>query len=224
MIRIMLAVALALGTAQPAVAGAWMREEGEGFLSFGLNAFEERESARQRLEQSIYIEYGLRPRLTLGASASYVTGKKGEGLMFLRLPILDSDRASKIAAEIGLGAESTDGITVDPYLKTGLSWGLGIQLAGRSGWANVDGAVQWSDGDAPTLYKLDATFGLSLSDRFRVMGQAFLEADENGDSLTILPSVIYSPRRWPVEIVVGIEHKTGRDERSGIRFGLWREF
>lgn len=224
MTRILLAVALWLGAALPCAAGAWMRGEGEGFLSLGFRFYEERDTGTQGVEQNFFFEYGLWPRLTVGASANYTSGVKGEGQVFLRLPIRNDDRPAKLAAELGIGAESTDGITFDPFLKAGLSWGRGLTIAGRSGWVNVDGAVQWASDDTPALFKLDTTLGITLSDRFRLMGQGFFEADEFGESLTVVPSVIYSPNWGQMKFVVGLEHKTGRDESTGIKFGLWRDF
>lgn len=223
-IPILLACALWSGATLPCAAGAWMRGEGEGFLSLGLRAYEEGGTGPQLLEQSFFFEYGLWPRVTIGAQGNYTSGKKGDGALFLRLPVRNDDRPAKIAAEIGLGVESTDGITFDPFFRTGVSWGRGITLAGRGGWVNVDTAVQWASDEAPPLFKLDATLGLTLSDRFQVMGQGFFEADENGDSLTIAPSVIYSPKRWRMKFVVGLEHRTGREENTGVKFGIWREF
>ena len=224
MTRILLAIALWFGAALPSHAGAWMRGEGEGFLSFGVRLFEESATSAQNTEQNLYFEYGLRPTLTLGVSANYTSGEKGEGVLFLRLPLRNDDRPAKVAAEVGIGARSTDGVTFDPIIKTGLSWGRGLAFGDRGGWVNVDTAVQWASDDTPTLFKVDATLGLTLSDRFQVMGQGFFEADEFGESLTVLPSVIYTPKRGQMRFVVGLEHKTGRDESTGLRFGLWREF
>lgn len=224
MIRILLAIALWMGAVQPSSAGAWLRGEGEGFLSLGLRVYKDSATGTHQLEQNVFLEYGLRPRLTIGAQTNFTAGKKGDGLLFLRFPIRGDDRPSKISAEFSLGAESTDGITFDPFVKTGLSWGRGVTLGGRDGWVNLDGAVQWASGDAPALYKLDATLGLTLSDRFQVMGQGFFEADEYGDSLTVVPSVIYTPARGGMRFVVGLEHRTGREESTGVKFGLWQEF
>lgn len=224
MIRSLLAITLWFAAALSCSAGAWMREKGEGFLSFGTLAFEERATGAQRFEQGIYLEYGLSPRVTLGASGNYTSGEKGEGLVFLRLPIRNDDRPAKVAIELGIGTESADGATFDPFLKSGLSWGRGMTIGRRSGWLNVDTAIQWSTNGAEPLFKLDATLGLTLSDRFQAMGQAFLEADANGEGLTVVPSLIYTPKRGRTKYVLGLEHKTGRDEHTGLKFGLWREF
>ncbi len=224
MIRVLLALVLWFSAATSCAAGAWMRGEGEGFLSLRVNPYEDAESDTPSWEQNLYIEYGLRPKLTIGAQVNYTAGEKGDGLLFVRLPLRDDDRPSKLAVEVGLGAESFDGISFDPFVKTGLSWGRGFSMGERNGWINVDGAVQIATEDKPELYKLDATVGLTLSDRFQVMGQSFLEGDENGESLNLVPSIIYRPKRGNMRIVVGLEHKTGRYERTGLRFGLWREF
>jgi hypothetical protein len=224
MIRILLAIALSFSAAVPATAGAWMRGEGEGFLSFGVRVFETAETGARKTEQNLFVEYGLWRRLTVGASANYTQGEKGEGVLFLRVPLRDDDRPAKLAVELGAGAQSTDGATFDPIIKTGVSWGRGLTIAGRNGWVNVDTAIQFSPNDTPTLFKLDATVGITLSDRFQVMGQGFFETDEYGDSLSIVPSVIYRPKRGEMKYVVGLERKTGREESTGIRFGVWREF
>jgi len=205
-------------------AGAWLRDEGSGFVAFGFSQFNTSTETSGQSEPSLYFEYGFRPKLTLGLTGFYSTQDRGEASAFLRFPLKSDDKPAKVSAEIGLGMR-TDLIDFDPFLKTGLSWGRGLSFGEKSGWVNLDSAVLWSLGDIDNQLKLDATVGMGLNDRFQVMGQAFYERDSAGQSLTLVPSVIMGlGAAKKTKLVVGLEHRGGRRASDGIRFGLWRDF
>lgn len=223
MLRSVLIFWIWLGLALPAHAGAWLREEGAGFLSFGVTFFELDDTGERFEEQSLFAEYGLSETLTIGLSGSLIDGMGGEGQVFLRLPIQTRDGPSQVAAEFGLGATS-DGIIVDPYVKTGLSWGRGIQVQDRNGWINIDGNAFIGIDGSDNRMKIDTTVGLTLNDRFQIIGQSFVELTEGEDSHTILPSLVLKPAQGRTSYVVGYEHRTGARASKGVKFGLWRDF
>ena len=83
---LLLCLALIWFGATPATAGAWMQEHGKGFLSFsGVY------SQTRALDGALFLEYGLRPRLTLGAKVDMdmTYGRMGDGtaFVFMRKPI-----------------------------------------------------------------------------------------------------------------------------------------
>lgn len=223
MYRLLVMVWLFFGFSLPASAGAWFRDEGGGFLSFGSTLFELEATGEQFQEQSLFAEFGLRGDLTIGTSASIIDGLGGEGQVFLRLPIKSPESDSQLAAEFGLGATS-DGINTDPFVKTGLSWGRGITVQDRNGWINVDGnAFIGVDGGGNRI-KIDTTLGLTLTNHAQIIGQSFAELTPGADSHTILPSLVLKPAKGRTSYVVGYEHRTGARASRGIKFGLWHDF
>ena len=205
----------------PAHAGAWLRDEGTTFLSFGTTVDE-----LYRVNGSIYVEYGLRPGLTLGFKADMemdmTTGRPGDGtaFVFLRMPIPTGERAYKLAYEVGLG--STFGSDSIPVVRVGLSFGRGFSVRGKSGWVAFDTAVEWEKESKAKTLKADGTVGLTLSDRFQIMMQVFLSDSEIGHSTTYAPSVIWRPQPdGSTRYQLGIESEDGL---VALKLGLWREF
>ncbi|APX13579.1 hypothetical protein [Tateyamaria omphalii] len=209
---------LSIFGAWPAGAGAWMREHGTGFLSYS-GVYQE----TGKLDGSVYLEYGLRPKLTLGAKVdmdmTYGRAGNGTGFLFLRKPILIKEREYKIAYELGIG--STFGDNSESLLRTVLSYGRGIKAWDRYGWLAIDGTVEWALGDGPDTLKLDTTFGLTLNDRFKVMMQMFVSDTDGETGPTLAPSIIWQPRPKAPSFVVGIE---GKDGVLALKLGMWRSF
>lgn len=204
--------------ASPALGGAWMREPGTGFLAFGP-VYEE----TGRLDGSFYLEYGLRPKLTLGAKIDADMTQQqignGTGFIFARRPIDMGDRQFKLAYEVGIG--STFGHNKGFLVLTGVSFGRGITIASRNGWLAIDSAVEWSLGDTSHVAKLDTTLGLTFTDKFKVMMQVFHSQTEEASATTLAPSVIWQPRPELASYQLGIEAESGV---LAIKFGIWRSF
>jgi hypothetical protein len=196
--------------AQAAIAGPWLREAGSGFFStstkFGLDL---------HAEQSVYAEYGLRPDLTLGALIDLPIAGPAEttALLFFRQPIGSGEGPMVYAYDLGLGMRE-DQI----FARGGFSLGRGIKLGERYGWAVLDNTLDISS--TPRI-KSDGTVGLNLSNRWKAMLQGFFQFDETGSTLTIAPSVVYSPKHIKTSFQVGIEF--GEDDPD-LRIGIWRDF
>ncbi|MEM6758597.1 MAG: hypothetical protein AAF601_03875 [Pseudomonadota bacterium] len=200
-----------------ATAGAWLRAEGTGFLSTSVLQGQDGST-----ETSVYIEYGLRPRLTIGfkGDATLIAGQLNNGtvLVFARRPIPRTNVDYKLSYTLGLGADidtQTRGV-----LRTQLSYGRGLTFADRFGWLAVDAIVDWSLADDPDTVKLDTTVGLTLNDRFKVMIQIFV-THESDTSIKLAPSLIWQPRDSEQSYQIGLEAEAGE---IALRFGLWRDF
>lgn len=204
--------------ASQAHAGAWMREQGTGFLSFGP-VYEE----TGRLDGSLYAEYGVRPNLTLGvkidADMMQQQIRGATGFVFARKPIDMGERQFNLAYEVGIG--STYGHSSDLLLLTGLSYGRGVNVGSLNGWLALDGAVEWSLGDSGNLGKLDTTFGLTLSDKFKVMMQVFHSQTDEANATTLAPSLVWQPRPEMASYQLGIESESGV---LAFKFAVWRSF
>jgi hypothetical protein len=196
--------------ATQATAGAWLKSKGSGFtsVSFSMSWFRD-------TGQTSYLEFGARDDLTVGLDTGLLQSPLGEtsgfALAFARRPIGPDEGPHRFAYEIGVGAAWVDGMT-SPLLKTGLSWGRGLSLGDRNGWASVDAAVVWDLGQGTHQGKLDATLGMPITNRFTFA--------------TIAPSVVVSPWKGDgkFRIQIGAETEVGNPENTAIKIGLWREF
>jgi len=209
---------VALICATPAWSGAWLREEGTGFVS--ASALQQQTG---ETDAALYVEYGLRPKLTLGlmADADMTAGQMGDGTVFVfaRKPLGGAERPFEMAYELGIG--TTFGHSSDTLLRTGLSYGRGLTVGKRNGWLALDGAVEWSLGDSPDTFKLDTTVGLAVNDRFKVMMQVFLSGAGDATSATLAPSVIWQPKPDRPGYQIGLEYE---DDAIALRVGLWKSF
>jgi len=205
--------------AEPAVAGAWMREVGSTFLSFSTAVDE-----NDKLDGALFVEHGLRAKLTLGLQVDMdmTQGRMGDGaaFVFVRRPIPLGERRYEMAYEVGLGSTIGDDSTA--LLRVALSYGRGLSLWDKPGWAAVDAIVQWPTGDGDTTTKLDGTLGLNVSDRFQVMMQVFFSDTGSRQSTTLAPSVTWrATRDGPTRYQIGIEAEDGN---LGFKLGVWRTF
>jgi hypothetical protein len=208
-------------TTPPASAGAWMREPGTAFSSLSFSIDPNRTSAL-----AAYLEYGKSKNLTFGADLNATADagglKTGQVTFFIRRPLGRPDAKYRLAYELGLGGkwEETEQAL---HLKAGLSWGRGIQIGQKYGWASVEASHILSLGDSADVSKFDATVGLNYTDRYTGMMQLFLSHSDGETSSSIAPSVIVKGKgRFKYQI--GFETPLGSDSRTSLKLGLWREF
>ncbi|MEP4196955.1 MAG: hypothetical protein ABJL99_15115 [Aliishimia sp.] len=223
MLRCLLVGYLFVVSTSPCFAGAWPREKGTAFVATDFVVSEQSDGEHQS-EQALYLEYGATEKLTLGLSVSYNPSSSAEGHVFLRFPLANKERPSVTALEFGLGAKSVDAVTYDTFLKTGLSWGRGVELYDKNGWINVDNVLLWDVDAGNHRLKVDATLGLNLTERIKVLGQSFIEVSQTSESLTLMPSVVVGFKSGKTNLMVGLETKFGDGARKAVKFGLWNEF
>lgn len=213
MIRWILLIMLA---ATPALAGPWLRAEGTGFSA---TTAEVAPSDRHGIDlyNSVYAEYGLTPRLTLGLDGGGDTAGNGNALVFLRFPLREG-RHSRMAAELALGARwSLTELT--PLVRPGLSWGRGIALFGYSGWTTLDATLTIPGGGGTILPKLDAMIGLNQSDRLKLMLGLTLERP----GTTLSPSFAY--RVWDkYHLTLGLKLRSAGAGEHCLTLGFWQDF
>ena len=123
--------------AAPVTAGPWLREEGKTFLSTSISSTRLFET-----QSSTYLEFGLSSETTLGAdlnmSASAPSGQKGSGVLFFRRVLGPVEGKNKFAYEVGIGAD-WGSYGTHPTIKTGLTWGRGMQMGAKGGWITALG-------------------------------------------------------------------------------------
>lgn len=199
-------------------AGAWLRAKGSGFLATSVL-----QGQGGATDGSLYFEYGIRPKLTLGLKAdtnmSFGQIVSGRGFVFMRKPIATGDRKYKLAYELGIGGHLS--AEEEPLLLTALSYGRGLQWRERYGWLAIDAAVEWSLGDQSTTTKLDTTVGMGLGKTTKAMMQVFISHRQTDFSVTLAPSLIWQPRPKKPSYQIGLEAEGGD---IALKLGLWREF
>ncbi len=208
--------------ASAAHAGAWMREKGTSFtsLSFTANYFLE-------TTNTSYLEFGWRDDLTIGADIGYATNSQGVqtgyGTLFIRRPLGPNEGQNKWAYELGIGA-AWIGDVVLPHLKTGVSWGRGLQIKELNGWMAVDASMTWDVSYGMHLAKIDSTIGVNFTEITTGMVELYLANLNSKTYATVAPSLVFKPRKGKYRFQVGAESPLGHFADTALKLGLWREF
>ncbi|SEM54143.1 hypothetical protein SAMN04488077_105221 [Roseovarius tolerans] len=213
-----LAVLLSLCLSGPALPGAWPREKGTAFLSLSRQAEGPDDHGIYRQNFTLYAEYGLTERLTLGVDAGGDALRMTKAIGFLRWPLGRADRGVKLAFELGAG--QVDG---ENALRPGLSLGRGVEFGKLQGWLAADGRAILFTGGGMTL-ETDLTFGLSLTKRSKVILQIQAGQPDLGGAYTrFAPSFVFETKPG-AHIEFGLTEPLLGDGDRGIKMGLWRKF
>ncbi|GAW32985.1 hypothetical protein RA2_00020 [Roseovarius sp. A-2] len=204
--------------AAPALPGAWPRAKGTAFVATSAQIEGPDEHGVYRQNVTLFAEYGLTERLTLGVDVGGDAVRTSKTVAFLRWPVGPAERPLKLAVELGGGQ-----VQGETALRPGLNIGRGIKLWERYGWLAVDSRAVLVEGGGTSL-EGEATFGLSVTARSRVILQLQVGApDEGRDYTRFAPSFVYQIRPG-AHIEAGlIEPLTGAGHR-GFKLGLWRSF
>ena len=227
--RRLIAILIAgLALATPAAAGAWLRDEGDGFVSLSgtMRAGPADAAGTKSFETGLHGDFGAFRRLTLGLDVDETPGESGHALVFARLPLGPIRGRRRMALELGLGAHHVGGQWAGMGKAT-LSWGLGFAGPG-GGWLAIDGALErraaTTTTTARTIYKIDAGLGLPSRRRIRPMLKIETSQVEGaGFYWSVIPSLIIPDRdgrRW----VVGLEARSGNPRTLGLKLSLWKRF
>lgn len=217
-----LALVIVLAGAQQAQSGAWPREKGSGFAANSLTATEGKDYTG-----SLYAEYGLTDRLTLGldvtAEIDALGVITGDGTLFLRVPLSAPDAPNKWAMHLGLGARYEE-LEFLPSAEVALAWGRGIQWGQRYGWLAVDASYNVAQSPALATTKIDATFGMGLGETTKGMLQIFNTREGDDFTAKLAPSLLYSPKNLPYTLQVGFEVPLNYEDDTALKLGLWLDF
>lgn len=219
--RIALACMICLIATQPALAGAWMRDKGKGFVSTTSTIRAGPPDAD--IEFGFYADYGLTSRLNIGLDINETPGVDGYALLFLRLPLPAPGPHSKLAIELGVGSHHRSE-NWHPMYRMGLSWGYGFASPLVPGWAAVELAIEHRGGHAEPLVKLDAIIGLTSSDGIRPMLQLETAIAQHLPLQWKLTPSLIIPGKGKIKWVVGIQQRSFGTSRTGLKVTLWRRF
>lgn len=208
-------------SAPMAQAGAWPRAEGTGFVSLSQRlswpqdlAALQTDDARQDYA-TLYAEYGVTDRLTLGLDLGRSVSGDDKSVLFVQYPLRAAPTGPKVTAQLGLGR-----IGDKTILRPGLSLGWGLER----GWLSLDGVAEIATREKTTDYKLDITWGRSLSKDRKLILQVQTGFPTHGDAFVRLaPSMVF-PVSDRLQAELGVTWDVSGDDRMGILVGLWRDF
>lgn len=222
--RLILALCICQLTATIASSGPWLCEKGSSFTSFSFSASMDLDA------RSIgFFEFGITPTSTvgldLGFSRNHTGAKLGYGTLFLRRALGPTDRPNKFAYEVGIGG-TYGGPKRDmiPHIKTGLTWGYGLEIKGKSGWLTVDASVLWNLDHYNHVTKIDTTLGFNFTEITTGVLQLNLVNQAHGTFGFFEPSLVFSPRNMDMKIQIGLITPLESAEKTSLKLGLWHEF
>jgi len=221
-----------------ASAGPWPRAQGQTFLSTTY------ETGGPDDYVSLYAEYGLSKRLTLGLDLGASDDTPKKAIAFARWPLGDTDRPLRMAAQLGLGyAERwrvppfklviTGGAPLPPLpgprpkmrpvLQTGFSLVRGLTILGHNGWITLDTFAE-TDDDLATRYKADATAGLKTRKGHLFILQLQTGASESGKTWAKLAPSVMVKLSKATHLEVGMTAGLTGSGYPAARVGLWQKF
>jgi len=231
--KVRTALLLLLFSPSIALAGAWPRDKGELFLSFSSEVSAHSQT-RYATGTSLYAEYGLTHRLTIGFDGTLgPEGTPSEAHLFLRSPLGRPKQNAPLAISFGLGQKTTPNpwgtTTRQDTARVGISWGHGLPR----GWLGVDisatrvlNSSLVVPGQSGTSYKADFTWGMKPSKRLMLIWQLQTGKAPDGPTYAkFAPSLIWKmPRGKGTPIEIGfVQGVTGDDSRN-LKLGFWKVF
>ena len=219
---VVVAFIVVLASASVTEAGAWLREKGKGFVATSLGTDKDRDTSF-----SGYFEYGIAENRTLGLDISYgleqTLRDEGSGIAFIRFPLGPTDQTHRFAWHAGIGTRYLNR-EFYPAAELGISWGRGIKLGERWGWANIDASVNESQSPIETRIKIDGTFGIPFHDNIKGMAQVF-NTFEDGETYTRLaPSLLLVAGRKKTTLQLSAEIPTIGGGDTIFKIGIWSNF
>lgn len=225
-----LALGLALAATAAATganAGAWPRPPGDYFLSLSQQTTTGGRTFISavgdiRNYTSLYAEYGLGERITVGLDAGYGTGQADTAasvLAFARTPVW-SPGEHKVAVDFGLGWITSEADGGQTRIRPGLAWGRGFESRWGGGWLGMESSLEYRTPGSDTIFKADFTAGLKPTDNWMLIAQLQTGIYPDAPVVRLAPSVVrrLGPRlHMQVGALVGL---TG-DDGIGVKASFW---
>lgn len=233
MIRIALFVMLSL-LPIAGQAGPWPREVGQTFLA--LTTERDRDDTRYH---SLYAEYGLAPRTTLGVELGQADPGDASAMIWVQRALDDGQGSLRLAMQGGIGMTRRDGLTLG-VLQSAVSVGRGFDSRWGGGWlqaqllarmtvAQPEGRTQAPSFVAGFLtagrvVKADLTVGLRPREGMMVVNSLWLEDRDDAVFSARLASSVAFQLRGPVQVELGMVQPLTGDALPAVRLGTWIAF
>lgn len=209
--------------AVPASAGPWVREKGSVFLSFGGNvAISDAAQRPVHWDPTLYLEYGLTDRITVGLDVYIANGAEEEtATAFVRFPIRSADSGWPVAMTLAMGTRNDKALgVVDTLARAGISVGRSLP----NGWLSADLTGVYAVEAERLESKLDLTWGWNFADDWTSIVQLQSGVGTAGDIyVKLAPSVVYDLNRF-TKVEVGLVQAFTGDGGTGLRVSTWIEF
>ena len=208
--------------ATPAGAGAWAREEGTWFVALGGNVALLGDAVSPvYYDPTIYLEYGLTPRLTLGLDGFTADrGTAGSVFVFLRFPLGPAEGNERFALSLATGATLMPDRTLEETPRLGFHWGRGLD----GGWLAVDAEVKYGLTRGIAQSKVDMTWGHRFDDQWSSVLVTTAGIGLEGDFYAkVAPSLAYEVNDRLSLRAGAVQALTG-DFGTGVNAEVWLRF
>ncbi len=209
-----------LSLGNPATAGAWPRERGEGFLSF---SFEVEPDTDQNSFATLYGDYGLGRNLTVGLDIGGDERDMYKFIGFLRWsPPYNPDtglEGAQLAVELGMGF-----FDENFALRPGVLIGRGYSFGQTSGWLSLDNRATVVVDDGYAQLDTELTAGFQISTRSKALIQLFSTAPSDSSAfLKLAPSLILKQKSGR-QLQIGVTAGIANVDEIKLKLGYWHEF
>ncbi len=217
----LLAIAILWLGVVTATAGAWPREQGGVFASATVRLSWPQDMVKARSFEptggyrTLYLEYGLTNRLTVGLDLGRSVSGRRKTVVFGRIPIRNRDTGIKAAFQLGLG-------TIDDrqIIRPGISLGWGLE----NGWIAADAVAEMRVESGEADLKLDVTWGRNLGKGRKLILQMQMGDPVDDPSFArFAPSIVF-PLNDMISLETGAAWGIVGDNTFGLKVGLWTQF
>ncbi|MGP6086917.1 hypothetical protein [Antarctobacter jejuensis] len=205
-----------------AEAGAWPRQKGDGFASVSVRLGWPQDVREwislepTRDYSTLYVEYGLTDRLTLGLDLGHSVSGAGKTVAFLQYPLRRADTGPKVTGQLGFGV-----ISGKEVVRPGVSLGWGLE----KGWISVDSVAEAYLQTGHVDYKVDFTWGRNIGKNGHklILQLQTGQPDARAPFARLAPSLVV-PVRGRFKVETGVTIGLTGDKSVGLKLGLWTNF
>ena len=252
LLALLLIAALLAGSAPQALAGAWPRGKGHGFLSLAYDWTSTVEGAAAISGAApdpgvepdsfgytaVFAEYGVTDRLGFGLDAGQEDAPDTfQAIVFATYAVTPPDWRHHLSLELGVGQREYPADAFDAgnladleeagterVLRPGISWGYGAETPWGAGWATVDARLEMRQHHGDRIPKIDTTIGLSLpKGNLAYLQMQYSDYPGADPRLRLVPSYVLRLKPWLALETAALWDVWGGD-RVGLRAGIWFEF
>ena len=222
--------------AQAAAAGPWPRAEDAVFVALSTERDRDDNSY-----SSLYAEYGLGPRSTLGFELGHTDVGETTAMLWYQKSLDGGQGPYRLSYSMGFGAIRRDG-EILPLSQAALMLGRGFSGPWDGGWMTVEARVKVAGkteeitvrkGLTQVEYayltpeivgKLDLTVGIRPRPAWALVNQLRLETRKDSDFQAKLASSVVYDIPGPARLEMGVVGPLAGPSEPAIKIGTWLEF